>query len=105
MQFLQARAESKDQTLNIDCPETGLLPVQADPLALESIFGNLITNAINYTQEGGEIRVKVEKRGINLSVQVIDNGFGIETRYLDKIFDRFFRVKNERYFSPQQTCF
>ena len=34
--------------------------------------------------------------GINLRVQVIDNGFGIEVRYLDKIFDRFFRVKNDK---------
>ena len=44
----------------------------------------------------GEIAVKVDTTGINLRVRVIDNGFGIETRYLDKIFDRFFRVKNDK---------
>ena len=63
---------------------------------MESIFGNLITNAINYTQNGGEIKVKADMAGINLRVRVIDNGFGIEARYLDKIFERFFRVKNDK---------
>ena len=64
-------------------------------MALESIYGNLITNALNYTQPGGEIRVKVELVGISIRVSVIDNGFGIEARHLDKIFERFYRVKDE----------
>ena len=94
--FLGTRARSKEQTLYLDRPAEPLPTIKADPLALESIFGNLITNAINYTQNGGEIAVKVDTTGINLRVRVIDNGFGIETRYLDKIFDRFFRVKNDK---------
>jgi two-component system phosphate regulon sensor histidine kinase PhoR len=68
----------------------------ADPLALESIFGNLITNAINYTPEGGEITVRMDMAGINLRVKVADNGFGIEEKHLDNIFKRFYRVKNEK---------
>ncbi len=94
--FLRTRARSKDQSLSLDHPSDPLPTIKADPLALESIFGNLITNAINYTQAGGEIRVLVDSAGINLRVQVIDNGFGIEARYLDKIFERFFRVKNDK---------
>ena len=94
--FLGTRARTKEQTLSLDRPQDPLPTIKADPLALESIFGNLITNAINYTQNGGEIAVKVDSTGINLRVRVIDNGFGIETRYLDKIFDRFFRVKNDK---------
>ena len=80
----------------MDRPADPLPTIKADPLALESIFGNLITNAINYTPNGGEIVVKADMNGINLRVRVIDNGFGIEARYLDKIFDRFFRVKNDK---------
>jgi signal transduction histidine kinase len=94
--FLGTRARTKEQTLSLDRPEEPLPTIKADPLALESIFGNLIANAINYTQNGGEIVVKVDSTGINLRVRVSDNGFGIETRYLDKIFDRFFRVKNDK---------
>jgi signal transduction histidine kinase len=94
--FLRTRARTKRQSLVLDHPSDRLPTIKADPLALESIFGNLITNAINYTQEGGEITVRVDLSGINLRVQVIDNGFGIEERYLDRIFDRFFRVKNDK---------
>ncbi|WP_372682480.1 ATP-binding protein [Desulfosarcina sp.] len=94
--FLGTRAKTKAQALIMDRPADLLPTIKADPLALESIFGNLITNAINYTQNGGEIKVKVDMTGINLRVRVIDNGFGIEARYLDKIFERFFRVKNDK---------
>jgi PAS domain S-box-containing protein len=96
VQFLQAKAESKDQTLSLETPANALPPVLADPLALESIFGNLITNAINYTPEGGEITVRMDMAGINLRVKVADNGFGIEEKHLDNIFKRFYRVKNEK---------
>jgi len=96
VQFLQAQAEPKDQTLKLETPATDLPPIQADPLALESIFGNLITNAINYTPEGGDITVRIDMAGINLRVKVMDTGFGIEEKYLESIFKRFYRVKTDK---------
>ncbi|MFO7751635.1 MAG: ATP-binding protein, partial [Desulfobacteraceae bacterium] len=51
---------------------------------------------INYTQEGGTIQVKADITGNNIRVKVIDNGFGIEAKYIDKIFERFYRVKNDK---------
>ncbi len=94
--FLRAKAESKKQELRLSLPEEKLPLLNADPLTLESIFGNLITNAIHYTQEGGRIEVAVSRVGENLRVAVKDNGFGIEPKYLGKIFDRFYRVKNDK---------
>lgn len=94
--FLRARAEAKNQTLTLEIADDEIPEFTADPIALESIFGNLITNAINYTQDGGQIRVQVDRAGINLRVAVIDNGFGIEPRHLDQIFERFYRVKDEK---------
>ncbi len=94
--FLGTRAAAKQQDLVLSRPKEPLPPVEADPLALESIFGNLISNALNYTQEGGRIEVRISPAGINLQVEVIDNGFGIESRHLEKIFDRFYRVKTEK---------
>jgi two-component system phosphate regulon sensor histidine kinase PhoR len=94
--FLGIKAKGRNQSFVLKLPKKPLPSITADPLALESIFGNLITNAINYTQEGGEIRVKADLAGINVRVEVADNGFGIEARYLDKIFERFYRVKNEK---------
>ena len=94
--FLGSRARNKQQALTLEVAGEPIPALKADPVALESIFGNLISNAINYTQEEGEIRVKIEYTGINLRVTVSDNGFGIEERHLDKIFDRFYRVKNDK---------
>lgn len=94
--FLRTKAQSKNQQLELDIPQEGLPPVFADPVALESIFGNLITNAINYTPEGGRVRVSGRTDDQAIQVEVADNGFGIEPRHQEKIFDRFFRVKNEK---------
>jgi signal transduction histidine kinase/FixJ family two-component response regulator len=93
--FLNARAAAKRQSLELVLPADPLPQVHADPIALESIFGNLIANAINYTPEAGRIRVEADLAGVNLRVRVIDNGFGIAEKHLPRIFERFYRVKDE----------
>ena len=96
IEFLRTSAQKKNQSLTLVLPEDELPELIADPIALESIFGNLVTNAINYTQEGGEIIVTVDMAGINVRVRVKDDGFGIADKYLNKIFDRFYRVKDDK---------
>ncbi|MBF0258038.1 MAG: response regulator [Desulfamplus sp.] len=94
--FLNARAISKNQTLTVTTPQPPFPAIIADPMAIESVFGNIISNAINYTQEGGQIDVSCDLAGNNIRVKVKDNGFGIDAKYMDKIFERFYRVKNEK---------
>lgn len=94
--FLITPAQKKNQTLSLKLPQNPLPVLTADPIALESIFGNLITNAINYTQDGGKIDVEVDMTGINIRVKVKDSGFGIADKYMDKIFERFYRVKDDK---------
>lgn len=94
--FLSLKAKSRKQTLSLEFSQERLPLVDGDPLALESVFGNLITNAIQYTPEGGEIRVTADYDGSRIRVAVKDSGIGIEEKYLDKIFERFFRVKNDQ---------
>jgi PAS domain S-box-containing protein len=94
--FLRTSAQKMNQSLTLVLPQDELAELTADPIALESIFGNLIANAINYTQEGGKIIVTVDMAGINVRVRVKDNGFGIADKYLDKIFERFYRVKDDK---------
>jgi signal transduction histidine kinase len=94
--FLSTRAAAKNQSLSLAVSDSKLPEIEADPLALESIFGNLITNAITYTPEGGRIQVEANTAGINIRVKVTDTGFGIADKHIDKIFDRFYRVKDER---------
>jgi signal transduction histidine kinase/FixJ family two-component response regulator len=95
VEFLGDRAKSKKQTLILNLPADPLPEISADPLALESIFGNLIANAINYTPQGGSLNVTADLAGINVRIRVIDNGFGIPEKHLDKIFERFYRVKDD----------
>jgi two-component system, OmpR family, phosphate regulon sensor histidine kinase PhoR len=95
VEFLQIKAQSKKQTLAFQQPKEALPKLTADPLSLESIFGNLITNAIHYTPENGNIRVEATLEGSRIRVDIIDNGFGIAEKHIDKIFERFYRVKDE----------
>jgi signal transduction histidine kinase len=93
--FLRTQAEKKAQSLTLELPGSPLPEIGADPIALESIFGNLITNAIKCTPQGGEIAVKAEMSGLSIRITVSDNGFGIEEKDLEKIFDRFYRIKDD----------
>jgi signal transduction histidine kinase/FixJ family two-component response regulator len=94
--FLGEKAKAKSQSLELILPQTPLPEMRADPIALESIFGNLITNALNYTPAGGRIRLEVDITGVNVRARVIDNGLGIAEKHLGKIFERFYRVKDEK---------
>lgn len=94
--FLKTTAKKKNQSLILKLPQNPLPELTADPIALESIFGNLIANAINYTPDNGKINVDVDIAGIHIRVSVRDNGFGIADKYLDKIFDRFYRVQDDK---------
>lgn len=63
---------------------------------LRSAMQNLITNAINYTPEGGEIKVtwKAVAGGVEFSVE--DNGKGIAAKHLSRLTERFYRVEDDR---------
>ena len=62
-----------------------------DPEQIKQIFRNLISNAIKFTGDGGEIQVKVSEQTKQLKIQFIDNGIGIASNHLDLIFDRFYQ--------------
>ncbi len=94
--FLNTKAAGRQQTISLHRPKKALPAIEADPLALESIFSNLITNAINYTPEKGAIEIVLNARDASIEAQVKDNGFGMESRHLEKIFERFYRVKTDK---------
>jgi two-component system phosphate regulon sensor histidine kinase PhoR len=94
--FLETRASGKSQNLKLILPDEPIPMISADPRALESVFGNLIANAINYTPEGGAIEVKISLAPDKIRTDVSDTGFGIEAKDIDNIFKRFYRVKNDK---------
>ena len=94
--FLSYRAESNQQVLSLCLRSPVQQSIKADPLELESIFGNLITNAINYSPPGSTIEVIVSQEKSFATISVKDNGFGISAQHLDKIFEKFYRVKTDK---------
>lgn len=63
---------------------------------LHSAFGNLVSNAIRYTPEGGEIRLGWQLRGQEAVFSVKDSGIGIEPQHLSRLTERFYRVDRSR---------
>ncbi len=93
--------EHTSKTLSLSIPETDPLIVRADPKKISRVFENLISNAINYTFDEAEIKVKAWREGDSkdlssqvIKIDIIDNGIGIPENEIANIFDRFYRAKN-----------
>jgi PAS domain S-box-containing protein len=93
--FHRSRAEAKNIRLELD-PLPELPPVMGNRYNMEEVLSNLISNAINYTPEGGKITASASQDDNYLCMGVSDTGLGIPKEDLDRIFDRFYRVKNEK---------
>lgn len=74
----------------------GPVSVDADPVRLEQVFGNLLNNAAKYTDRGGRIRVTLERKGSCAMVTVADNGIGIARDALPHIFEMFMQTAQSR---------
>ncbi len=92
--LMEPRAREQGVTLKSSCQD--LKPVQADPKNIEEIFNNLITNAINYSPEGGQVTISAQGRGEYMEIKVTDTGIGIPEEEMGKIFDKFYRVKHPK---------
>jgi len=66
--------------------------VNADPVRLRQIFINLITNAIKYNSENGNIRISIDHKNSNVRVSVKDTGHGISQDDIEKLFQPFERL-------------
>lgn len=89
------RVQQKDMTLIYEL-EDGLPKVFADREKIIWAINNLISNAIKFTNAGDEICVSAYERGGMIHVSVKDTGMGIPPEYLEKIFDKFFQVRNHQ---------
>ena len=63
---------------------------------LHSAFGNLVSNAIRYTPDSGEIVLSWQMRGHEAVFSVRDSGIGIEQQHIDRLTERFYRVDRSR---------
>lgn len=76
--------------------ERGAPPVLGDRRQLVSALGNLIENAVKYSEPGGRVLVSTQGDGRWVEISVRDFGMGIPAKDLDRIFERFYRVDRAR---------
>lgn len=72
------------------------LECRGDSERLAQVITNLLTNAITYNKENGEVRVEGETKNGSVLLRVSDTGIGISPEDLPRVFDRFYRVDSSR---------
>ncbi len=87
--------EERHIALQVDMPAS-LPRVLADEDRLVQVLTNLVGNAMQYTPEGGSVRVVATPGNVAVTVAVRDTGIGIPAEHLSHIFDRFYRVDKSR---------
>lgn len=102
-EMLQPLADNKNLQMGVDC-DRAPKEVVTDPLRLQQIVTNLVSNAIRYT-ESGTIKIKCETLGIDKwSIVVYDTGIGIEPEDQAQIFEPYFRIASgSKSFLPDST--
>jgi PAS domain S-box-containing protein len=68
------------------------VPVVADRERIGRVIANLLENAVRFSPEGGEVRIRVETAGGEARVSVVDHGIGIPAERQDQVFRRFYRA-------------
>jgi PAS domain S-box-containing protein len=81
-------AIARNVELTVDLPET-LPPVSGDGHRLQQVFGNILSNAVKFTEDGGTVTLHARSDGAHVIVEVTDTGVGIAPDFLPLVFERF----------------
>ena len=91
IEAVKVQADQKQIQLIIDADEN-LKNVKADSEKTSWVLINYLSNAIRYSSEKSTILIKLKEENNQTVFQVIDTGKGIEPRYKDKVFDKYFQI-------------
>jgi signal transduction histidine kinase len=94
MDTMRPYAIQRDVKLNLH--HNGTVILQADAEEMEIIFNNLISNAIKYNKDGGTVDFTIEQQDNCMGITVVDTGIGMTPVEIEKIFDDFVRIKNDK---------
>ena len=84
-----------ERNITLEAPHASEdLLVEADHTKISIALGNLVKNAITFTNDGGHVRVETDGMPGYVKVSVIDDGIGIPRKDLPRVFDRFFQVES-----------
>ena len=91
VEAVKIQADQKQIKLKIDADEN-LHDVKADSEKTGWVLINYLSNAITYSSEKSTILIKLKNENDQIVFQVIDTGKGIDARYKDKVFDKYFQI-------------
>ncbi len=92
---LRVQAEEKKLALEYTAPEVKLPLILADAERLKQVLINLIGNAIKYTEKGS-VKVSVRAKNNKVEIKIVDTGIGMSQEEQKHLFEKFYRVKNEK---------
>ncbi|MBL7864113.1 MAG: two-component sensor histidine kinase [Cyclobacteriaceae bacterium] len=92
---LEEKAQKKGIRMKLVDPDHKLV-VYADGQRISQVVTNLVSNAINYSSEGGDVTLSFDVSKKNITTIVSDTGEGIPAQHLTRIFERFYRVDKSR---------
>lgn len=95
-------AQQKDIELLVDLP-TGEIIANIDAKRMRQVTDNLISNAIKYTPQGGQVMVTALVEGSTLILKVSDSGLGIPEEYIPTLFQPFSRVREREHMKQEGT--
>ena len=87
-------AATQQINYRFECPEQEL-KLWFDPVQLQKVIFNLISNAFKYTPKGGKINVSISSTNTQAHISIKDNGSGIPQEAVNKIFERFYQIESE----------
>ncbi|MDB4289493.1 ATP-binding protein [Flavobacteriaceae bacterium] len=91
--LLEIKAEKKNISLLLDKDYPVPIKVSADRQRIQQVLTNLVVNSIKYGHQNGTTEISVENLNSDkLIVRVTDNGEGVESSHLTRLFERFYRV-------------
>ena len=94
-EFFEIKSSEKNIKLSLDSNFDSFF-VLADKEKINQVLVNLISNSIKYGKEGGSITIKIEKKEKNSLIHVVDDGIGISSENITRVFERFYRVDKGR---------
>jgi two-component system OmpR family sensor kinase len=90
VQDYELQLKQRNISISVQCEET-TISVYADIGLIHRVLENLIQNALRHIGDGGEILLKVHSDSENVRIDVVDNGEGIASHEIPKLFDRFYQ--------------
>ncbi len=88
VEAVQHLLDSRRQSLQIDLPDTPLI-VYGDPVRLQQVAANLLSNASKYSPPQTVVRIQLERRNAHAELRVIDQGDGIPAEHVRRVFEPF----------------